>query len=459
MLKFAFRNLLSRPVRSLLSLLGLTVAIVGMVGLFSIAEGLDRMVSSTIDRIPGLVAMQPGAPIPLFSRVPAAWGTEIARVEGVHAVSPEIWQRVNAIDGKMIVSPPRFLFGTDIDAHANLKFSIYRDAMLPERGEFLVSADKGTMHAVVSRQIAEEFDKDVGDTLKVNGHNLTITGIYHCGSLLLDVAIIVDINRVRAMTRFDPSSVSSFYVEQKQGVDDEDLAERITDEFRGRELDTWKPSSLVAQNGSGSTVIDFAVRIEEAWKSFGKKRPADNSPTKSEPDDKAASLPETAPDTADSPPTLAVDDDLPLEVRSAASWADRFEKMSSDLDIFLLLMTGIGVTVAVLSIVNTMLMSVSERIIEFGILKANGWSRRDVLKLVIWESGLLGFCGGVLGCLFGLIATLVVNALWPERLDLYASPQLLTFSLCFSTALGILGGGYPAFWAMRMLPMDAIRRG
>jgi putative ABC transport system permease protein len=456
MLKFAFRNLLSRPVRSLLSLLGLTVAIVGMVGLFSIAEGLDRMVSSTIDRIPGLIAMQPGAPIPLFSRVPASWGPEIARVEGVHVVSPEIWQRVNAIDGKMIVSPPRFLFGTDIDAHAKLQYSIYRNAMLPDRGEFLVEADKGTMNAVISRRIAEEFDKDVGDVFKVNGHDLTIKGIYHCGSLLLDVAIIVDIDRVRAMTRFDPSSVSSFYVEQKEGVDDEDLAERITDEFRGRELDTWKPSSMVAQNGTGSVVIDFAVSMEEAWKSFTSSQTANDSKSKPKPNEKVAASPDNVADPSEQP---EVDDDLPLEVRSAASWADRFEKMSSDLDLFLLLMTGIGVTVAVLSIVNTMLMSVSERIIEFGILKANGWARRDVLKLVICESGLLGFCGGVLGCLFGVVATLVVNSIWPERLALYASPPLLTFSLCFSTVLGVLGGAYPAFWAMRMLPMDAIRRG
>ena len=67
----------------MLSLVGLTVAIMGMIGLFSVAKGLDEMVSDTFGRIKGLVAMQPGAPIPLFSRLPAAWGAEIARVPGV----------------------------------------------------------------------------------------------------------------------------------------------------------------------------------------------------------------------------------------------------------------------------------------------------------------------------------------------------------------------------------------
>lgn len=122
-------------------------------------------------------------------------------------------------------------------------------------------------------------------------------------------------------------------------------------------------------------------------------------------------------------------------------------------------MTGIGITIAVLSIVNTMLMSVTERIIEFGILKANGWTRGDVLRLIGIESALLGFGGGVCGAIAGWIGTLVVNQVWPDRIQLYASPVLLLFSLAFATGLGIAGGLYPALWAMRMMPMDAIRRG
>ena len=57
MFRFAAQNLLSRPVRSLLALLGLTVAITGMVGLFSIASGIDDTVSQTFGRIRGLAVM------------------------------------------------------------------------------------------------------------------------------------------------------------------------------------------------------------------------------------------------------------------------------------------------------------------------------------------------------------------------------------------------------------------
>jgi len=53
----------------------------------------------------------------------------------------------------------------------------------------------------------------------------------------------------------------------------------------------------------------------------------------------------------------------------------------------------------------------------------------------------------------------LVNARWPDQVHLEAGPNLLLFGVCFNTLLGILGGLYPAWWASRMLPMDAIRRG
>ncbi|MEX0701329.1 MAG: ABC transporter permease [Planctomycetales bacterium] len=452
MWKFALRNLLSRKMRSLLALAGLTVAIMGMVGLFAVAEGLDRMVDEAFHRIPGLVAMQPGAPIPLFSTVPAAWEAEIARIEGVRVVNAEIWQRVNLVDGQIVVSPPRFLFGTEIRTRLALERGVYRDALV--EGRFLRESDRGTFNAVVSRQIAEQYGKGVGQALDVNGQPVTIVGIYHCGSLLLDIAIVMDLETVRGMTRFSPDSVSSFYIEPEAGADADDLTRRIQEHFRGRSL---PPASIPAGGtglaggaGGGNPLSLFlhamGNAIERASRDAADPPPAGEAPS---------TEPESARGVSERPRGLA----LPLQVRTADDWAEQFEDFSGDLDIFLVLMTGIGVTIAVLSIVNTMLMSVTERIIEFGILKANGWTRGDVLRLIGSESAILGFAGGVCGCVVGWAATLVVNEVWSDRIQLFASPQLLLFSLAFATGLGIAGGLYPAIWAMRMMPMDAIRRG
>lgn len=458
--------------RSLLSLLGLTVAIVGMVGLFSVAEGIDATVDETFGQIPGILVMQKGAPIPLFSRIPKAWTDEIEKLPGVNVVSAEIWVRVNVINGKNIVSPPRFLFGADIAAHQKLKHSVYGKAII--EGRYLNESDSGLPRTVISRQIAEEFDVNVGDSITANGADFEIVGIYYCGSLLLDMAIIVDQPIVRQMSLFDPGVVCSFYVEPTGEISNDKLVEWMQDMFRGRDLASWQPMSLLLGSGfsssesdgtkgpttsSGNPLIDLVRSADRAIKDFGNQAPDEPGP--SAPEEPADEEPTIIPMEDGAPSKIAsADEDVdPLEIRSAADWAERFDEFSSDLDIFLTIMTSIGLTIAVLSIINTMLMSVSERIIEFGILKANGWSRSEIMKLITYESAVLGVAGGVCGATSGWLLTLVINWQWPEHIRLLASPGLLAFSVVFAALLGILGGLYPAIWATRMMPMDAIRCG
>ena len=453
MFKFATRNLMSRPMRSLLSLLGLSVAIAGMVGLFSVAEGLDRIITSAFNRIPGLVAMQPGSPIPLFSSLPSSWEQDIKAVRGVSVVNPEVWKRVNAMDGKMIVSPPRVLFGTKIETRIQLETDPYRDDLVD--GRFLEMSDRGTWNVVISQPIAKELNKGVGDSFRVNGQEMTIVGIYDCGSLLLDVTIVLDIDQLRELARVEPTSVSNFYIELVKGADSDAVAQAITAVFVGRELEAWRSSS--------NNPFDELMRQLDRLIKSGTPRtlPISRQAESREQRNVGTALPDLGKSTKEIPTdgTINVDERYPIEVRSATELAGRFDKLSKDLDLFLFILTAIGVTVAVLSIVNTMLMSVTERIIEFGILKANGWSKMDVLKLITFESGILGVGGGVFGCVAGWCGTQLINNTWPDRIQLFASPGLLVFSLCFSTVLGVLGGLYPAIWAMRMMPMDAIRRG
>jgi putative ABC transport system permease protein len=466
MFRFAFRNLLSRPARSLLSLLGLTVAITGMVGLFSIASGIDSTVADTFGRFPGLLIMQKGAPIPLFSRVPKAWAKEVESIPGIHVVSAEIWVRVNTINRKNIVSPPRFLFGADIAAHQRLRYSVYEEEI--REGRYLNETDSGKAHTVISRQIAEQFEVKVGDSINVNGADFEIIGIYHCGSLLLDMAVIVDQPIVRQMSLFDPATVCSFYAEPTGEIPNEELVERMREMFQDRDLSSWTPTSLLSLGGDSSTassrgssrtgnepmptgnpVVDLVRGVDHWIKTPRTADAGDESPVDAPPKEESVTLAETA----DGP------HDGPLEIRSAADWADRFDEFTSELDISLTVLTGLGLSIAVLSIINTMLMSVTERIIEFGILKANGWSRSDVTRLITCESAILGFGGGVTGALIGWLLTQIVNWKWESQIYLVASPTLLVTSIVFATALGIGGGLYPAIWATRMMPMDAIRRG
>lgn len=425
MWSFACRNLWSRPVRSLLALLGLTVAIMGMVGLFSVAAGLQATVDKTFNRIPGIVAMQPGTPIPLFSRIPAEWADEIARMTGVRTVCREVWSRANLVEGKTTFNPPRFLFGADIETIARLEFAVYRDDMVA--GRFLNSSDVGLPVCVTSRPVAREYNKQIGDSLRVDGFDLQIVGLYETNSLLLDVAIITSGPMARKMAQLDDSVVSSIYVELDGKVPQQALADSIRRQFRGR--GKGAAGLPVAGNPLTSLAMSLAMGTPPALPAKSTENGADKT----------------------------IDEGL--EVRSAQEWGQRIQEFSADLDIFLVLMNSIGVMIALLSILNTMLMSVSERMTEFGVLRANGWSARDVMRLILAESAVLGILGGLFGCSLGYLGTLVMNAQFPTKLNLYASPGVLLLSLFFSTVLGMIGGLYPAWWSVRRSPMDAIRRG
>lgn len=438
MLRFAWQNLLSRPLRTTLAALGLTVAIAGMVGLFSIAGGIDRLVSATFSQIPGLLVQQRGAPIPLFSRLPAAWRQDLESIPGVARVTPEIVSRVNIIEDKPIISPPRFLLGVDIPSRLALEHGVY-NRQVDKGGRFLNKADEGTKNVLISRPVAEEFHKEVGDTLNVNGYDLTIVGIYHTGSMLLDVSILMDINVVRELARIEPGTVSSFYVEQSGDVTDPMLVKAIEDKLRDKDASLWQPSIL--QSALLEALMPGASQAKPEEASAGKKIAEGNGGK-----------------SIDNQSRKGTEKPSPVEVRTQQDWADKFEDFSADLNLFLTIMTAVGLLIAIFSIINTMLMSVTERMIEFGILRANGWSQRDVLALISFESGLLGLAGGILGAIVGWIAVQGINAWQPDRVHLYAGPGLLSFSIAFSTVLGVAGGVYPAWRAARKSPMDAIRR-
>ncbi|MDD2438663.1 MAG: ABC transporter permease [Methanosarcinaceae archaeon] len=112
-----------------------------------------------------------------------------------------------------------------------------------------------------------------------------------------------------------------------------------------------------------------------------------------------------------------------------------------------------------LCVMNTMLMSVSERTREFGILKAMGAETKDILLLTLGEACLMGLLGGVLGLFVGIGAVAIMNAwLAKTRIVLFLiTPRLLLIALLFSLFIGALSGLYPAYRASKMSPMEALK--
>ncbi|WP_437185055.1 ABC transporter permease [Planctomicrobium sp. SH668] len=445
MLKFALGNLLSRSLRSLLALFGLAIAIAGMVVLFSIAQGIDDVVRRSFSQIPGLAVQQAGAPLPIFSNLPAAWAKEIETLPGVNVVDSEVVQRLNLIEGKLTLAPPRFLVGVDLRQRPKLLKDVYRDHL--RKGRYFTEADEGSNHCIISQQIADETGRGVGDVVLLNETPATVIGIYETGSVLLDVNILLDNHLVRKMMRISDDTVSFFYVEPIDGTDQKLLKQQIETLFRGRSTVT------TPRGGSGWSILgqklvnQFLTGVISLENSGAEK----TSPEKFDASDTRSTAEAGTAPSNDVPSTI--------EVRLAEDWSSKFSEFTGDLELFLSLISIMAVAIAVLSIVNTMSMSVTERMTEFGILRANGWSKWNVVQLMTLESSILGLAGGLVGASLGWGATQVFNAIWTDRLQLLATPQLLVFSIVASTVLGVLGGVYPAWVAASRSPMDAIRRG
>lgn len=404
--KFAWRNLLTRPLRTFLALVGLSVPILGVLGLFSVSDGLRNLVGTTLDKIKGVMVLRENVPTPVFSKLPANLAEKLRAIPGVKVVAPEVWGLPPTIEDVSLI--PRNLLdlakktkeqhiqsmldatviqGQDIPAHRHLKSAVYPNAL--KEGRFLRTEDAGTNNIVISRKIAAEHKdasgrpKKVDDQLKIGSERFTIIGIYETGSFLLDPIIVMDIGTARRVVGEAPDKVSSFYVEAEDP----------------------------------SAIDELAKRIEE---------------TITEPR---------------------------LDARSMGEFAANFGTVMGQLDTFLLMTVSLALLVGVVGIINTMLMSTTERFAEFGVLRTNGWSRANVLSLVTIESAYLGLLAGLLGCVMAFAMTRVGNQFITGGLQLEFGPRLIAMGLVLSVVMGTLGGLYPAWKASRLVPMDAIRLG
>lgn len=112
-----------------------------------------------------------------------------------------------------------------------------------------------------------------------------------------------------------------------------------------------------------------------------------------------------------------------------------------------------------LSVVNTMVVSATERTREVGIKRALGASANRIMRDVLWESAVLGTLGGALGVAAGSVGVLLADATLSASTGMgmfTLTPRLLLFAVAFATVIGLIGGAYPARYAAKLDPIDAL---
>ena len=163
---------------------------------------------------------------------------------------------------------------------------------------------------------------------------------------------------------------------------------------------------------------------------------------------------------------------------SMLSISEELGKEARRLELLLGGLGAISLLVAAIGITNTMIMSISERTKEIGIMKAMGCYVKDIRMLFLMEAGSIGLIGGVCGILFSFIVSVIVNLFnmgafgggltgemvlqaliggeGVSRLSVI-SPALVIFAVIFAVAVGLISGYYPANKAVKISALEAIR--
>jgi putative ABC transport system permease protein len=121
---------------------------------------------------------------------------------------------------------------------------------------------------------------------------------------------------------------------------------------------------------------------------------------------------------------------------------------------------GISMVVAGVSIFNVMMMSVTERIKEIGIMRSIGTQKKEVMSMFIYEAAIIGVVGSTIGGVMSVMAGYAISAL-----VLNTTKHLFTLANAFSVAEGmgfgimicLACGLYPAWRAANLNPIDALR--
>jgi putative ABC transport system permease protein len=148
-----------------------------------------------------------------------------------------------------------------------------------------------------------------------------------------------------------------------------------------------------------------------------------------------------------------------LEATPAASLRSRIRAISM-IDGFV---AAVSVTALLLSgilILNTLLMAISERTREIGVLMAVGWSRFRIIRLIITEAVLLGILGGIIGFVAAFPALHLIQllpAMGPGWVPSVPAPVQLITAVALSSAIAGISSLYPAFFATRLVPAEALR--
>lgn len=423
------RNMWRRKFRTILTMVGIAVGIFAFTVMGSMALRFNRMIDGGKRYITGQITIIPkgtnfmagGA----SAMLPLDTLKKIEQIEGVEAVAASIELPLTEPDpdnpvGGASFGPPPSIEGFDLD-------SKYRNRnwteMPMKEGRMLEKGDPDDVVAI-GISIATDKKKKVGDLFEIRGRQFRVIGVIDRTMTGPDAYVFMPIKPARELLIASNPFLKSLQ-EQANNADSisEQALAQLPEETRKQILaakafkteDITTTAGVSWEDGADSEVV--SQRIKEQFKNE-------------------------------------------VLVLSPKRMGEEIDKASVIFNAVILGSALMALIIGGFSIINTMVMSISERTREIGIKKALGASGRVITGEYTLEAGVIGLVGGLLGMGFGLLLIILLNrSLASKGAEIFLiDAAYLSGVVVFSFILGILAGILPAIRASKMRAVDAIRQ-
>ena len=291
MWKIAFRNLLSKKTRTLLALTGLMIAVVGVVGLISISDGIKAMVNESLGSLQGVQVIQKDSLSPMLSKVDMDIIDELESFPEVDFVAPRVFGVASSIDGKPFLSGGGFsmgageIIGIDPAIEGSSGKTGFSAAKITQ-GRFLKPSDAYSV--VIGKTIADDYKKMVGSVIELNDVRFKVVGIWTTGSSSTDNTILMPIDIARKMLGFpndkaamltvytkDPAAVESISKKIELRIDGVDAksgseyAQDVSSVFGSLDIFFWAISLIAVVVGGVGILNTMLMSVMERFRDFG----------------------------------------------------------------------------------------------------------------------------------------------------------------------------------------------